>query len=116
MALGYTRTDACLEAGISLGSLRNWIEADEEFAKRVEDAYEQGTDVLEKEAQRRAQEGVQRPIFQGGVQVGKETVYSDKLMEVLLTGRRPAYRKGSKTEEGQNLGVVSVRIIGGLPE
>ena len=34
-------------------------------------------------------QGVQEPVYQGGELVGHKQVYSDRLMELMLQGRRP---------------------------
>lgn len=45
-------------------------------------------DKLEAEARRRALEGTEEPVYQGGLLVGTKRVYSDSLMALLLKGRR----------------------------
>lgn len=68
----------------------DWRRADPEFAAAVEQAMEEGTDRLEEEAIRRGRDGVVKPVFQGGEQVGEITEYSDKLLEMMLVGKRSA--------------------------
>ena len=58
-----------------------------ELQQRKEDA--EGIDRLEDEAHRRAVEGVDRPVYQGGVRVGEIKTYSDSLLTLLLKSRRP---------------------------
>ncbi len=65
-------------------------EKDIEFAKAWDDALAQGADMLESEAFRRATKGVQRPIYQGGVLVGHERMFSDTLTCLLLKAHKPA--------------------------
>jgi hypothetical protein len=57
---------------------------------------------LEDEAVRRAYEGVERPVFQGGKQVGVVREYSDTLLIFLLKALRPEKYRGvvPKTRRG----------------
>lgn len=61
----------------------------DDFCVRWDAAIESGTDRLEDEARRRAERGVERPVYQGGVMVGTVTEYSDTLMSLLMKGNRP---------------------------
>ena len=67
---------------------------------------EQAADVLEREAWRRASEGVKQPVFYQGEVCGHVRKYSDVLLIFLLKGARPdKYREqlatpaAGKTEE-----------------
>ncbi len=61
----------------------------DDFCVRWEMAYQTGVDLLEDEAHRRAYDGVEKPVYQGGVLVGTVTEYSDTLMGLVLRGKRP---------------------------
>lgn len=74
--------------GITRSTFFQWKREDLEFAKRAEDAAEAGIDLLEQEAIRRARDGVDKPVFQGGERVGVIREYSDSLMGLVLRGRR----------------------------
>jgi len=67
-----------------------WRESDPEFARRFDEAAEEAADLLEHEAYRRAVEGFERPVYQGGKLVGHERQYSDTLLCRLLEARRPS--------------------------
>ena len=67
----------------------------EKFAKAWERALDTATDVLEKEAQRRAVKGVDEPVYQGGKQVGSITRYSDTLLIFLLKANRDKFRQAN---------------------
>jgi len=54
-----------------------------------DEAVAEGIDRLEDEVHRRAVEGVDRPVYQGGVRVGEIKAYSDSLLTLLLKSRRP---------------------------
>lgn len=85
---GRSVTAACIDAGIGRTSAYQWREDDPEFAKAWDEAVEEGTDLLEDEAQRRGRDGTQKPVYQGGKKVGVVREYSDTLLIFLLKARR----------------------------
>lgn len=80
---------ACELASIGRSTVYDWRDNDPEFAKDWDAAIERGCDALEDEAVRRAHEGYDRPVYQGGERVGVIREYSDTLLIFLLKGRRP---------------------------
>ncbi len=62
---------------------------DPKFAKAWAAAEDEGTDLLIREARRRAVEGVEKTIFYKGTPIGREINYSDTLLIFLLKSRRP---------------------------
>jgi hypothetical protein len=75
------------------------VRRDEEFAAAWADAIEEATETLERVAVRRAMVGTDRPIFNGGKQVGTVREVSDTLLIFLLKARRPdVYRDNAKIE------------------
>lgn len=87
---GHTVTHAIRAAQISRDTAYRHRREDEAFAARWDDAYEEGTDVIEQEALRRAVQGSTKVFYDkdGGIR-GEEQVYSDRLMELMLKARRP---------------------------
>lgn len=83
-----------------------------DFAARWEDALEQGIDMAEGEAYRRAVDGVLEPVFQGGVHVGSVRKYSDGLLQFMLKAHRPdRYRDTVRNETtGADGEPVTIRI------
>ena len=72
---------------------------DPDFAARWDETIERTTDVMEREAFRRAVAGVEKPVFQGGQQVGNIREHSDTLLIFLLKARRPdTYRERHSVE------------------
>jgi hypothetical protein len=73
-----------------------------EFAGRWARALEIASENLILEARRRACQGVKQPVFQRGEMVGEITVYSDRLLEVLLKNlpEFSALRERSVTHQG----------------
>ena len=103
-ACGYTRVN-----------FYNHKTKNPEFAKAWEDAYEESMDKLEFEAVRRAKHGVEEAMMFQGRQVGVRRVYSDRMLEFLLTGGRPekyAHRfRGEITGKGGSPLVPEVSIL-----
>lgn len=98
---GYTPKEAAAHAGISRTTMFEWRRDDPEFAAAWVEAMEEGTDRIEAEAFRRAVEGVSRPVFQCGEEVGRVQEYSDTLLTLLIKGRRPGQ---FNTERHQHVG------------
>lgn len=98
---GHTPKEAAAHAGISRTTLFEWRRDDPEFAAAWLEAVEEGTDRIEAEAYRRAVEGYERPVFQGGEEVGRVREYSDTLLTLLIKGRRPGQ---FNTERHQHVG------------
>jgi hypothetical protein len=112
LSQGHTLAHVRKVLGINRVTVFRWRKDDPSFAEAYSDAMEAGTDVIEQEARRRAVDGYDRPVFQGGGLVGFERVYSDMLAALLLRGRRPevyrdTIRRGPCTP--------SIIIHGGLP-
>lgn len=120
LAAGLTVKDAAALTGHPGRTFEGWRERRPEFAERWRAAVAEGTDLLEREAQRRAVEGWLEPVV-GKVAPGIDghvrdaegnpmyvVKYSDRLMEVLLKGRRPEYRDKPQVEVNNNTLNVSV--------
>lgn len=82
-------TQAAEIAGIERSRHYQWKCEDPDYAEAFAAAEEQAADRLEQEARRRAVEGVEKPVFQGGKQVGVVREYSDTLLIFLLKGALP---------------------------
>ena len=90
---------ACKAAGIGRTMAFQWRQDDPVFASQWNEAVEQATELLEKEAWRRASEGWEKPVFQNGSQVGTIREYSNTLLIFLLKALRPdRYRDNAKVE------------------
>ena len=71
----------------------------EDFAAQWDDALEEGTDLLDAEARRRAVTGIDKPVYYKGKVVGSITKYSDRLLMFLLRAHRPqVFRDGGKVK------------------
>ena len=91
-------THSAAAAGVERSTVYRERDADPDFAEQWGDAVEQAADNLEMEARRRAVEGVEKPIFYKGERCdgGEVREYSDRLLELLLKGNRPAKYKDSQ--------------------
>lgn len=87
-------------------------ERDKAFGIAWDEAIEASRDVMEREARRRAIDGVRKPVFQGGEHVGDVQEYSDTLLIFLMKGADPSkYRERASFEHsGPNGGPVQLLI------
>lgn len=82
-------TKSCEKIGISRVTPYLWRDKDEEFKKAWEEAEWIAAGLLEEEARRRALEGWDEPVYQGGDLIGTIRKYSDTLAIFLLKGLKP---------------------------
>lgn len=136
LAAGDTVTKACRKAGYGRTSVFEWRRDDAEFAARYQDADEQAVERMEAEADRRAVQGIDKPVFYQGQPVGQwydaeglpcladamdvngiaravrfvrydVREYSDTLLMFRLKAKRPdRYRENSKVEHSGGIKVV----------
>lgn len=66
IASGSTHSEACDAAGCAYGTPRSRAKTDPDFRAALEDAHEASADVLEREARRRAIDGVEEPVIYKG--------------------------------------------------
>lgn len=97
---------ACRAVGISRSTVERYRKSAPEFDAAVRDAIEDGIDVIEVEATRRAVHGVEKPVFYKGDEVATVREYSDSLLALLLTRRR--YKETVKQEIEGNLEVKNM--------
>lgn len=106
------RAIATATAGICKSTLESHLAKDLEFKQAYEDAREWHTDnVIVKEAQRRAVEGVTKAVYGGRFKdevVGEEQVYSDSLMALMLKARAKDFKPDAKQETGDDKGVLVI--------
>lgn len=107
-------TDAVAAAGMARTTAYEWREKDPEFAAAWGAALDEAADALEKEAWRRAYEGVEEPLI-GRVERDRDDVityvrrYSDSLMQLLLKAHKP--EKYRERQEVQHSGKVEVSYV-----
>ena len=82
-------------AGVSRRTHLTWRAKDKAFLAACEIALEIACELFEREAMRRAKDGVLVPVYQGGKEVGAIRRYSDLLLIFLLRAMKPEkYRDG----------------------
>ena len=118
---GLTMKAACDETGFTKHQIRHFRTDNNTFDQQIKEAIEEGTEALEDEALRRAQWGVDEPVFFQGEICGSVKKYSDVLLMFLLKARAPEkYRERQTLEHtgvgGEQLrGVVNVMISPPVP-
>lgn len=111
-------SEACRAARVGRTTVYEWKAAEPEFAAAWKIAEEEAADKLEREAWRRAVEGVDKPVtFQGAITATYKE-YSDRMLEILLKGHKPEkYVERVRSElVGENGGAIKVDISGLTPE
>lgn len=112
---------ACRAAGVSRAVAYEYREQSTAFAASWKDAIEDAMDRLEEAAYTRAVEGVERPVYYNGKQVGSVTQYADGLMSLLLKAHRPEkYRENFKPQTEDDNGMSEllglIRSEGSSPQ
>jgi len=101
---------ACEASNLSRRVAYDWRDADPKFKLAWEDALDRGAEVLEDEARRRAFDGVDEPVFQGGKNVGTVRKYSDTLLIFLLKGAKPKKYSDRNVIAGDPESPLSVKV------
>lgn len=92
-------SESAKEAGITRQHAHYCYREQPQFAALWDDAIEVANDALEREAWRRAVEGVDKPVFFQGIECGVIREYSDQLLTTLLKANRASkFRDNSKME------------------
>ena len=111
IASGLFMSEIVEELAFTLKVVRKWRMEDKEFDTDISDAEARVTDSLEKEAIRRAKNGVLEPLVAGGKlvtgpdgEIMQIRRYSDGLMQFLLKGRRREVY-GDKQEIDAKVGI-----------
>ena len=103
--------------GISSTSHYHWMHTDSNYVQAFTEARRITGHKLEAEAIRRAYEGWDEPVYQGGKLAGVTRKYSDTLMIFMLKGLLPDIHR-EKFVELNNSGPLQINIGGGstLPD
>lgn len=98
-------------AGVARRTVYVWRYADPEFAEAWADAELEAADTLEREAWRRAVEGVDEPVFHLGQKCGQIRRYSDRMLEILLKGHKPEKFVERRILTGANGGPIETHEL-----
>ena len=110
-AVGIDPTTAYDWKNASLASKQEDGSYKDDFCLRWAEAYETGVDRIEDECIRRAVEGVEKPVYQGGVLVGSVTEYSDTLAGLVMRGKRPGvYNTERHEHSGPGGGAINMSL------
>lgn len=108
-----TVSGACKVVNIGRRTVYDARNRDEEFAQAWQELEDTTTDRMEREAFRRAVEGVERDIYFKGDPVGTERQFSDTLLIFMLKARKPQiYRENVHIQHG---GEVAQRVTVEIP-
>jgi hypothetical protein len=109
-------TLAAQAAGVSSSTCYHHKKIDPLFSERWDEALNEGVDLLEAAAHKRAFEGVDDPVFFKGEEVGSVRKYSDALTMFLLKAHRPdKYRERSQIDQNMT-GAMQLQVVTGVPE
>jgi len=100
-----TITHAAEKIGIERKMHYYWMANDPDYPERFAAAERAACHALEREARRRAIEGTDKPVYQGGKLVGHIREYSDTLLIFLLKAADPA-----KYRDNPNMGQYDVSL------
>jgi hypothetical protein len=104
-------TAGCDKAEVDRSFVYYWIEHDETFSLRYEQAKARYCDRLRQEIDRRAVHGVKKPVYYQGEKVGDIQEYSDTLLIFQAKAKMPEYRDKVQVEQ---TGGIDVRALATL--
>lgn len=103
-------------AGVNGVKVASWRRQIRGFSALEQEAMRDAADTLLASAYNRAVNGVLKPVYQHGMLVGYERVYSDKLAEVLLKGMHEMFRPVAEEAKGSttNIVITDPAVIGDI--
>lgn len=105
---GNTVKQAALDSGVSRITVFRWRESNDQFGKDWTDALKEGDEAVIQEIHRRAIEGVDKPVFQGGVEVGRIRQYSDVLL-IVYAKMRGIFQENAVIQHQGKVEVIDAR-------
>lgn len=100
-------------ADISYQCVRDTMAGDDYFTELTKLAEGEYKNMLHAEAQRRAVEGTEEPVFYEGEIVGHKLKFSDRLLEIMLKRHDPAFRDNLTVSGGIDIQVGVLAVTGG---
>ena len=89
LAAGLGVTEAATRAGYKRRTVYDYRDADPDFAEQWQEAVQAHIEAMELEADRRALEGVEEPVFYKGAECGRVRKFSDNLLMFRLKALAP---------------------------
>jgi len=86
---GHSVRSACLASGYTRQVVYRWRLSDPDFDEAWQQALMMAADLLEEEADRRARDGTDQPVFFRGGEVGAKRKFSDALLLARLKAIKP---------------------------
>ena len=111
-----TVSAACEVAQIDRTTHYDWLKTDPQYAEAFDQARSIAADSLEQEAIRRARDGWQEPVYQGGKLIGTVLKKSDVLLIFLLKGFKPEKFRERHEFSGPDGGAINLTVITGVPD
>lgn len=108
---GSEPPEAAEFAGVKLGHMRSLRRTDANMAAMWTQAEDESGDHLVQEARRRAIDGWEEPIVYRGEVIGHKRVYSDRLLELLLKARVPAFADTKKLEISGQVSLTAEDLV-----
>ena len=109
-------TEACSVSGVARPTHYHWMHKFDWYPPLFEASRQEACDGLEKEARRRAIEGVPEEVYHNGVPCGSRQRYSDTLLIFLMKGAMPEkYRERIDARTHSEV-VQTSRVIIELPD
>jgi hypothetical protein len=106
----------CGAAGVGRTSIYRWLEHDEAFSTHYEQAKAKYCDRLRQEIDRRAANGVLKPVYYQGEKVGTIREYSDTLLIFQAKAKMPEYRDKVQVEQTGNVNVTLLATLRAVVE
>lgn len=103
----YNFSRAAREIGRNRRSLERYAERDEDFREAIAEIEGRMIDNLVAEAYRRAHDGVDKPVFQGGELVGYIREYSDSVLLKMLTSLSTKFRERTQLDVSNSDGSLT---------
>lgn len=98
---------ACKDVGIGRAAIYEHRTLDEQFAKDWDESLDVYIELLEAEADRRAVQGTDRPVFYKGEECGQIREYSDTLLMFRLKSLAPEkYRERTSVDHSGEIGLT----------
>lgn len=103
-------TRAARASSVTRQTVFNLRKASEEFEEKYQEVMSELVDNMEEAAYKRAVDGVQKPVYQGGKRVGTVIEYSDPILKLMLAANLPEkYGNKSSVEiSGKDGGPIAI--------